>query len=106
DSLLGGAKRWADLAAVQEARAQATDIAKRARLYRRFAVAWRDRWHERDRAAHFWRRALDTAYDGSGAAPFAGHLAAFGQLREVHGARGEWNDLLSLADLGLKSKLA
>ncbi|MCA1663882.1 MAG: hypothetical protein LC659_06400, partial [Myxococcales bacterium] len=38
-------------------------------------------------------------------AQFLGHLAAFGFLKEIDGAKGEWAKLLAIADLGLRAGL-
>ena len=68
------------------------DEREQAELYRRFASMWALRWNDVDRSAHFYRKALQ-AYYGDGVAQgaqFPGHLAAFGFLREIDGAKGEW----------------
>ena len=101
-------KRFDEIVKLHENRAFAcADEREQAELYRRFASMWALRWNDVERSAHFYRKALQ-AYYGDGrrqGAQFLGHLAAFGFLREIEGAKGEWEKLLAIADLGLRAGL-
>ena len=101
---LGQSQAWDEIVALQDKRAYAlADEKDQAELYRLFASEWALRWKDLERAAHFYRKALQSYY-GDGAregAVFPGHLAAFGFLREIDGPKGEWTRLLQIADLGL-----
>ena len=104
EGALGAQKRFDDIVKLHENRAFAcADEREQAELYRRFASMWALRWNDVERSAHFYRKALQAYYgDGlSQGAQFLGHLAAFGFLREIEGAKGEWAKLLAIADLGL-----
>jgi tetratricopeptide (TPR) repeat protein len=106
EGFLAAAGRQDDIVQLHEARARlAVDDKTRTALYRRFASTWALRFNDLERSALFYRKALE-AYYGNGVEQFPGHLAAFGFLREIHGARGEWDKLLALADLGMKSKIS
>ena len=106
---LGQAQAWDEIVALQDKRAYAlADEKDQAELYRQFASEWALRWKDLERAAHFYRKALQSYY-GDGArdgAVFPGHLAAFGFLREIDGPKGEWMRLLQIADMGLASSNA
>ena len=109
ESLLGGTARWDRLEKVHEARiAACTTDEERIALLRRLAAGWEQRWHESGRAANRWRQALAASY-ANGHVAFPGHLAAFGFLRQQQAAQGAapagWEELLKLADLGLKKQL-
>ncbi len=105
EGYLAEAKRLDDIAQLHETRAKlAADEKQRAALYRQFASTWALRFGDQERAAYFYRKALE-AYYANGVEQFPGHLAAFGFLRDLMGARGEWDKLLALADLGMKAKL-
>src|SRR6185436_6039904 len=104
EGALGAQQKWDEIVELHAKRAYAlADEKDQADLYRRFASVWALRFKDLDRAAAFYRKALQ-AYYGEGAregAAFPGHLAAFGFLREIEGPKGEWQKLLQLADLGL-----
>jgi tetratricopeptide (TPR) repeat protein len=104
EGALGTAQKWDEIVQLHDKRAYAfADEKDQANLYRRFASVWALRFKDLERAAGFYRKALQ-AYYGDGAregAAFPGHLAAFGFLREIEGGKGEWQRLLQLADLGL-----
>ncbi len=104
EGALGALQKWDEIVALHDKRAYAlADEKDQADLFRRFASVWALRFKDLERAAYFYRKALQ-AYYGDGAregAAFPGHLAAFGFLREIEGPKGEWQKLLQLADLGL-----
>jgi golgin subfamily B member 1 len=108
EGALGAQKRFDEIVKLHESRAFAcADEREQAELYRRFASMWALRWNDVERSAYFYRKALQAYYgDGlSQGAQFLGHLAAFGFLKEIEGAKGEWAKLLAIADLGLRSGL-
>src|SRR5262249_39844099 len=87
ESAYASARRFDDIVRLHERRAGAArDRRHQADLYRRFASVWALRWNDVERAAYFYRKALEAYYDGEGpssGAGFPGHLAAFGFLREI-----------------------
>ncbi|MGZ3440256.1 MAG: hypothetical protein ACXVDD_12105, partial [Polyangia bacterium] len=108
EGALGSQKRFDDIVKLHESRAFAcADEREQAELYRRFASMWALRWNDVERSAYFYRKALQSYYsDGlQQGAQFLGHLAAFGFLKEIEGAKGEWAKLLAIADLGLRAGL-
>ncbi|HWE29273.1 MAG TPA: hypothetical protein VHB97_14790, partial [Polyangia bacterium] len=108
EGALGAQKRFDDIVKLHESRAFASaDERDQAELYRRFASMWALRWNDVERSAHFYRKALQAYYSEgvSQGAQFLGHLAAFGFLKEIEGAKGEWAKLLAIADLGLRAGL-
>ncbi|HEX8953252.1 MAG TPA: hypothetical protein VF945_15465, partial [Polyangia bacterium] len=108
EGALGAQKRFDEIVKLHENRAfAAADERDQAELYRRFASMWALRWNDVERSAYFYRKALQAYYsDGlAQGAQFLGHLAAFGFLKEIEGAKGEWAKLLAIADLGLRSGL-
>ncbi len=104
EGALGAKQAWDEIVAIQDQRAYAlADEKDQADLYRRFASLWALRFKDLERAATYYRKALQSYY-GDGAtqgAAFPGHLAAFGFLREIEGPKGEFQKLLQIADLGL-----
>lgn len=101
EALLARKQRWDELAAHQEKRAYAAaDEGDRAVLYRRFALEWVQRFKDRDRGATFFAKALQAAYE-NGADKMPSQIAAFTFLRDVLGARKEWETLLALTDRAL-----
>ena len=111
EGVLGTTGRVDDLVKLHEQRAAAAgDESRRAVLYQHFASTWALRIADKERAAHFYRKALETSYrlgsaGSNGIGSFPGHLAAFGFLRDEIGPRGHFADLLAVADLGLRSGL-
>jgi tetratricopeptide (TPR) repeat protein len=112
---LAAQKRHDDIFALHNARLDAAaDGRQRAELARKFASVWALRLADVERAASFYRRALEAYYaDGvKGGAQFPGHLAAFSFLREIAGqssANGggeQWPKLLAIADLGMRAELS
>jgi tetratricopeptide (TPR) repeat protein len=105
EALFANANRWDDLAKQHELRAYAAaDDHERAALYRKFALEWVQRFKDRERAAVFFAKALSAAFD-NGAHALPSQVAAFSLLREIHGARKEWDKLLGLTDQALGAKL-
>ena len=103
EKLLHAQNRFDDIIAVQDQRIDALEDAQaQIDLAKRIGNMWLLRWKDRDRAAHFYGRALLSTYAGSvdAAQAFPGHLAAFSMLRDVMAPRGEWPQLLSYAELG------
>jgi tetratricopeptide (TPR) repeat protein len=62
------------------------------------------RFKDRERGAVFFTKALEAAYE-NGAEKLPSQVAAFALLREIHGARKEWNKLLALTDQALAATL-
>jgi tetratricopeptide (TPR) repeat protein len=108
EGVLGQHKRFDEIEKLHERRVFAcADESEQAELARRFASMWALRWNDTDRAALFYRQALEKFYGdavGQGAI-FPGHLAAFSFVKEIAGRKGEWSPLLQLADLGMRAGL-
>src|SRR5262249_46009702 len=62
-----------------------------------FALEWVQRFKDRDRGARFFNAAL-AATVSNGAAPMRSVVAAFTLMCQVQGDRGEWNQLLDIAE--------
>lgn len=103
EKTLAAQNRYDEIVALQDQRIDALeDAQEQIDLAKRIGNMWLLRWKDRDRAAHFYGRALLSTYAGSvdAAQAFPGHLAAFSLLRDVMAPRGEWPQLLSYAELG------
>ncbi len=103
EKTLAAQNRFDDIVALQDQRIDSLEDAQaQIDLAKRIGNMWLLRWKDRDRAAHFYGRALLSTYAGSvdAAQAFAGHLAAFSLLRDVMAPRAEWPQLLSYAELG------
>src|SRR5438105_13950643 len=99
ETLLATSMRWEDLERHQLRRAErAPDHAARVEILRKFALEWVQRWKDKDRGAKFFDSALKSAAT-NGASPMRSIVAAFTLLRQVQGERGEWKQLLELADV-------
>jgi tetratricopeptide (TPR) repeat protein len=102
ETLLAAAQRWDDLERHQMRRVErATDHAKKVETLRMFALEWLQRWKDKDRGAKFFDAALK-ATASNGASTMKSVIAAFTLLKQVHGDKGEWNQLLDLADAVLE----
>jgi tetratricopeptide (TPR) repeat protein len=105
EALFAKTERWDDLAKQHEMRAYAAaDESERAALYRKFALEWVQRFKDRERAAQFFTKALAAAYE-NGAHKLPSQVAAFSLLREIYGARKEWDKILPLTDQALGANL-
>jgi tetratricopeptide (TPR) repeat protein len=62
-----------------------------------FALEWLQRFKDKDRGAKFFNAAI-TASASNGTSPMRSVVAAFTLLRQVRGDKGEWVQLLDLAD--------
>jgi golgin subfamily B member 1 len=98
ETLLATNNRWDDLEKHQLRRAdRAQDHGDRVGLLRMFALEWVQRFKDPERGAKFFGRALEAASQ-NGASPMKSIVAAFTLLKRVQGERGEWSQLLELAD--------
>ncbi|HWO19719.1 MAG TPA: tetratricopeptide repeat protein [Kofleriaceae bacterium] len=97
ETLLAAANRWDELEAHHRRRAaRAPDHGKKVEALRTFALEWVQRFKDRDRGAKFFDEAMkSTATNGSF---MRSPVAAFSLLCQVLGPRGEWTQLLELAD--------
>jgi len=97
ETLLSTTNRWDELEAHHRRRAErATDHTKRVEALRTFALEWVQRFKDRDRGAKFFDEAMKaTVANGS---MMRSPVAAFSLLCQVQGQRGEWAQLLELAD--------
>jgi tetratricopeptide (TPR) repeat protein len=103
EALLAKKERWDELSAHHDKRAYAAaDESDKAALYRKFALEWVQRFRDRERAAFFFAKALEAAYE-NGADKLPSQVAAFALLYEILGARKEWSKLLTLSDQALAS---
>lgn len=101
EQLLAAQERWAELEKHHERRAYAApDEGERADLYRQFGLEWVQRFKDRERGARFFTKAI-AAVAENGEARMRSLVAAFALLREIYGARGEWDHLLELSDSAL-----
>ncbi len=101
ETLLSTAQRWDELEAHHRRRAdRAPDHSKKVEALRIFALEWVQRFKDRDRGAKFFNAAI-TATASNGTSPMKSLVAAFTLLRQVQGDRGEWAQLLDIAELVL-----
>jgi tetratricopeptide (TPR) repeat protein len=98
ETLLSGTNRWDELEAHHRRRVErAPDHGTKIEALRMFALEWVQRFKDRDRGAKFFDAAL-RATVSNGVVPMRSVVAAFTLLRQVHGDRGEWNELLDIAE--------
>ncbi|TMQ23071.1 MAG: hypothetical protein E6J91_00590 [Deltaproteobacteria bacterium] len=98
ETLLAGTNRWDELEAHHRRRAErAPDHGTKIEALRMFALEWVQRFKDRDRGARFFDAAL-RATASNGAVPMRSVVAAFMLLRQVQGERGEWSQLLDIAE--------
>ena len=102
ETLLSGTNRWDELEGHHKRRAdRAGDHGKKIEALRMFGLEWVQRFKDRDRGARFFDAAL-RATVSNGVAPMRSVVAAFTLLRQVQGERGEWTQLLDIAELLLE----
>lgn len=98
ETLLSTTQRWDELEAHHARRAaQAGDHGKHVEALRTFGLEWLQRFKDRDRGAKFFSQAI-SATAKNGAVPMKSVVAAFTLLRQVQGDRGEWSQLLDVAE--------
>src|SRR4029079_4122462 len=98
ETLLSTTNRWDELEAHHKRRAEReSDHVKKIEFLRTFALEWVQRFKDRDRGARFFDAAL-RATASNGAVPMRSVVAAFMLLRQVQGERGEWTQLLDIAE--------
>ncbi|MEO6776398.1 MAG: hypothetical protein ABI467_25870 [Kofleriaceae bacterium] len=98
ETVLQTGNRWDELETHQLRRAErASDHGMKVESLRMFALEWVQRFKDKDRGAKFFGAAL-RANTSNGEAPMRSVVAAFSLLRQVQGDRGEWQQLLDLAD--------
>ena len=102
ETLLSGTNRWDELEGHHKRRAdRAPDHSKKIEALRTFGLEWVQRFKDRDRGARFFDAAL-RATVSNGVAAMRSVVAAFTLLRQVQGDRGEWTQLLDIAELLLE----
>lgn len=109
EKIYGEQGRFDQLMMMQEHRIEGlSDERARIKLWQQIGSTWLVRWQDKDRASYFFGHALRLCYESPNPveALFPGHLAAFNLLREVHGPREEWEDLLAYADLGSRAQMS
>ena len=98
ETLLSGSQRWDEIEAHHRQRAEkAPDHAAKVAAFRTFGLEWLQRFKDRDRGAKFFDSAIK-ATASNGATPMKSVVAAFTLLRQVQGDRGEWTQLLDIAE--------
>ncbi len=98
ETLLSTTQRWDELEAHHARRANnESDHTKRVEALRTFGLEWLQRFKDRDRGAKFFGQAIK-ATASNGAVPMKSVVAAFTLLRQVQGDRGEWSQLLDVAE--------
>ncbi|HZJ63185.1 MAG TPA: hypothetical protein VFD36_06635, partial [Kofleriaceae bacterium] len=98
ETLLSTTNRWDELEAHHRRRAERVgDHGKKIEVLRTFGLEWVQRFKDRDRGAKFFDAAL-RATASNGAVPMRSVVAAFMLLRQVQGERGEWSQLLDIAE--------
>ncbi|HEU0033618.1 MAG TPA: tetratricopeptide repeat protein [Kofleriaceae bacterium] len=98
ETLLANEQRWDELEAHHNRRAErAPDHKEKVEALRTFALEWVQRFKDRDRGAKFFDAAIK-ATASNGASPMKSVVAAFTLLRQVQGDRGNWKELLDLAE--------
>src|SRR5262249_37474062 len=97
ETLLASANRWDELEAHHRARAErAPDHASKIEALRIFALEWVQRFKDKDRGAKFFDEAMKAT--ASNGATLRSPVAAFSLLLQTYGPRGEWAQLLAIAD--------
>lgn len=100
ETLLAANGRWDELEMHHSRRAErAPDHGTKIEALRTFALEWVQRFKDRDRGAKFFDAAMKAS--SSNGAMMKSPVAAFTLLRQVHGERGEWTQLLELAEIVL-----
>ena len=98
EQLLGATERWEELDSHHERRGtQAADDNERSQLYRKFALEWIQRFKDRDRAAKYFVKAIESSAQ-NGAINLRSLVAAFALIRESCAAKADWQSFLKLAD--------
>jgi tetratricopeptide (TPR) repeat protein len=97
ETVLSQQTRWDELEAHHEERAKRADHLRRADRYRKFALEWVQRFKDKERGARFFTRSIEASGQNGQTTPRA-VVAAFSLLRQVHGDRDEWKNVLDLAD--------
>ena len=98
ETVLATHTRWDELERHQLRRAErASDHGQKVEALRMFALEWVQRFKDKDRGAKFFDAAL-RANSSNGEAPMRSVVAAFALLRQVQGEKGEWAQLLDIAD--------
>ncbi|MBL0214683.1 MAG: tetratricopeptide repeat protein [Myxococcales bacterium] len=98
ETLLSTTQRWDELEAHHGRRADKADgHGKKIEALRTFGLEWLQRFKDRDRGAKFFSQAM-VATAKNGAVPMKSVVAAFTLLRQVQGERGEWTQLLDVAE--------
>ena len=98
ETLLAQSTRWDELEAHHTRRAdRAPDHTARVEALRTFGLEWVQRFKDRDRGARFFDAALK-ATASNGASAMRSVVAAFTLLRQVYGERGEWTQLVDVAE--------
>ena len=101
ETVLSNTQRWEELEAHHNRRAdRAPDHSAKVEALRTFALEWVQRFKDRDRGAKFFNAAIKTTAS-NGTSPMKSVVAAFTLLRQVQGERGEWKELLDVAELVL-----
>ncbi|MCS6914793.1 MAG: tetratricopeptide repeat protein [Myxococcales bacterium] len=109
EKVYGEQGRFDEIMILQERRAEGVSSEReRIALWQRNGAIWLVRWQDKGRAAYFYGRVLESVYRSGWPVGevFPGHLAAFHLVREVHGARGEWDHVLRYADLGAQANMS
>ena len=102
---LSRSERWDDLEQHHISRAVALgEDSARAALYRQFALEWVQRFKDRERGARFFAKAIEMSAR-NGAIHMPSMVAGFSLVREAYGARADWQQLLTLADVALSRAL-
>ncbi len=98
ETVLATNSRWEELERHQLRRAErASDHGQKVEALRMFALEWVQRFKDKDRGAKFFDAAL-RANSSNGEAPMRSVVAAFALLRQVNGEKGQWAQLLDIAD--------
>ena len=98
ETLLATTQRWDELEAHHRRRAdRAKDHGAKVEAFRTFGLEWLQRFKDRDRGAKFFESAI-RASGSNGAGPMRSVVAAYTLLRQVHGDKGEWTQLLDVAE--------
>ncbi len=97
EKLLSTSERWDDLEEHHQRRISVADEKDKADLAERFALRWLARFHDKDRAAKFFRMAIEQVSHSKTEA-FVSLVGAFSIVRESYGAHAQWDELLGLAD--------
>jgi tetratricopeptide (TPR) repeat protein len=104
EKLLSTAERWKELEEHHDRRIYAAaDDEEKMDLSEQFGLEWVQRFKDRERAAKYFKLAIEHAAASRNYSKFNSLVAAFSLVQEIFGGSSKWNEVLELADAALPS---